>query len=532
MNHLDENDGLDAPNQKREAATAYQRFALEREDYLIRGREVASLTIPFLLPPDGTNSTSRLPTPYQGTGAEGVNNLASKLVLTLFPPSAPFFRLVAHPAAIRALAAEQGVDEETIVQTVNEDISVMEQEIQLEVETRALRPALYEVFRHLIVAGNALIRWDGPKMRVFSLANYVVKRDGSGTILWIVTEETMDRDALPEGVTAPKEKKVVKLYTAAKRTSDGKYRVWQEIEEAVFQADTIEEDALPYVVPRMFELVGESYGRGLGEHYLGDLISLEALSRAIVQSSAAAAHIVWMVNPNGFTRVQDLEKARTGAYVPGLTTDVQPLHLDKGADLQITAQTAQRIETKLNRVFLLNLGAQRDAERVTAEEVKLVAEQVEAAHGGSMSLFSEQLQLPIARTIIADMRAEEKLLKFEDGVISPKVITGLEGLGRTAELERFRTFLAVAGESLGQEVVVERLEPSGVLTRIAAATGVDTSGILKTEDKLAKERQAQQQAQALQSAIGPAAGGAAGPLAQAVVDNAGVEAGETQQAGQ
>ena len=33
------------------------------------------------------------PTPYQSVGSRGVTNLASKLMLALFPPQAPFFRL-------------------------------------------------------------------------------------------------------------------------------------------------------------------------------------------------------------------------------------------------------------------------------------------------------------------------------------------------------------------------------------------------------------------------------------------------------
>tara|TARA_R110002020_G_scaffold167780_6_gene356282 strand:- start:6608 stop:8200 length:1593 start_codon:yes stop_codon:yes gene_type:complete len=510
-------------NQKRPAAAAWARLEGEREDYLTRAREVSSLTIPFLVPPDGSTGNTRLPTPYQGTGAEGVNNLASKLVLTLFPPSAPFFRLVEDPATVRDLGEQQGLDEQgmrELVADVKADISVMEQEIATEIESRSIRPAIFEVFRHLIVAGNALIRWEDSSMRVFPLDQYVIKRDGSGAILCVVTCERLSASSLPDGVTAPPDAKEVKLYTAAERTKDGEYRVWQEIEDKIFNPGTVSKDELPYIAPRMFELLGESYGRGLGEHYLGDLVSLEALSRSIVQASAAAAHLVWLVNPNGFTKVSELQKARTGAYIPGLRSDVEALRLDKGADLSISANTAERIERKLHRAFLLNSAIQRDAERVTAEEIRYLAQQIEAAHGGTYSLMNEQLQLPIARRVMNDMEKQGRLPQLPKGVVEPKVITGIEGLGRSAELDRLRTLLAVATDHLGVEEVGRRVNGTNLLKRIAAATGVDDSGLWRSEEELAAEAQAAQQAALMQSIAGPTAGAAAGPVASALVENA------------
>ena len=66
---------------------------VDREQYLERAREVAKLTIPHLYPPKGANEATEYPTPYQSVGSRGVTNLASKLMLALFPPQAPFFRL-------------------------------------------------------------------------------------------------------------------------------------------------------------------------------------------------------------------------------------------------------------------------------------------------------------------------------------------------------------------------------------------------------------------------------------------------------
>ena len=76
------------------AQTTYTSLEGQRWSFLDRGRTSAELTIPYVLPPEGHGSATKYYTPYQGIGARGVNNLASKLLIALLPPNAPFFRLV------------------------------------------------------------------------------------------------------------------------------------------------------------------------------------------------------------------------------------------------------------------------------------------------------------------------------------------------------------------------------------------------------------------------------------------------------
>src|SRR5687767_367206 len=77
-------------------AARYQRLEEQRRPFLERARECARYTLPFLMPPEGHTKDTHFKTPWQGVGARGVNNLASKLLLTLLPPNSPFFRLVLH----------------------------------------------------------------------------------------------------------------------------------------------------------------------------------------------------------------------------------------------------------------------------------------------------------------------------------------------------------------------------------------------------------------------------------------------------
>ena len=86
-------------------ANRYQNLESSRSSFLSRGREAAKLTIPTLLPPDGHSGSTEYYTPYQGVGARGTNNLASKLLLALLPPNSPFFRLMIDDFDLAKIAA-------------------------------------------------------------------------------------------------------------------------------------------------------------------------------------------------------------------------------------------------------------------------------------------------------------------------------------------------------------------------------------------------------------------------------------------
>ena len=86
------------------AEARYRSLETFRQTFLDRARDCSELTIPSLIPPDIHTATSDLYQPYQGIGARGVNNLASKLSLALMPPNAPFFRFMVEPYSLKELA--------------------------------------------------------------------------------------------------------------------------------------------------------------------------------------------------------------------------------------------------------------------------------------------------------------------------------------------------------------------------------------------------------------------------------------------
>ena len=101
----------------------------------------------------------------------------------------------------------------------------------------------------------------------------------------------------------------------------------------------------------------------------------------MVEGSLISAKAMFLVNPNGVTRADSLARAENGAIVAGNAADVEALQVGKAADMSVALQTIQLLERRISFTFLMNESVQRDAERVTAEEIRLMAEQLESGSG-------------------------------------------------------------------------------------------------------------------------------------------------------
>ena len=138
---------------KNSIQSQYNKLEINRETYLARARDCAKLTIPTLFPDKNINDATEYKTPYQSIGARGVMNLASKLMLALFPPQAPFFRL-----SLDDLVYKQVQGEPSQKQTLEEGLSKIEKAVMDNMEVSNDRVAIYEALKQLIVSGNVLLR--------------------------------------------------------------------------------------------------------------------------------------------------------------------------------------------------------------------------------------------------------------------------------------------------------------------------------------------------------------------------------------
>jgi hypothetical protein len=236
----------------------------------------------------------------------------------------------------------------------------------------------------------------------------------------------------------------------------------------------------------------EAYGRSFCEELLGDLKSLEYLSKAIVEGSAAAAKIIFLCNPNGTTRPDSLARAANGSIVAGNPNDVAPLQMNKQADLTVALNTIARIEQRLSFAFLLNSAIQAGAQgrdRVTAEEIRMVAQELEAGLGGVYSILSVELQLPLVNRKMALMEKSGSLPKLPKGVVTPRITTGLDALGRGNDKAKLIEFITTLSQTIGPEGMTKFVNNRELIIRLAASDGLDTYKLIKSDEQLMEEEQ-------------------------------------------
>ena len=490
------------------ASSIYQHLAISRDPYMRRARDCAKLTIPHLLTEEGWSGSQKLYTPFQGIGARSVASLSSKLLMALFPPSTPFFRLAVDPYKLEELTGDPEIRTE-----VETTLNRIEQAVMAEVESQNYRPHLHEALQQLIVAGNALVHLpEEGGMKIYKMDRYVIKSSGDKFDL-IILKESISPSNLPESVIPDGElglgslDETVDVYTCIHRIGEDDYETWQEVfgEKVEATVGRYTSANLPWIPLRMESVTGESWGYGYATQYLGDLKSLEGLSQAMVEAAAMSAKVLWLVDPAAQTRARTLAERPNGAIREGRADDVSIVTMGaKGQDMRIAYEAIGQIKDRLGLAFLMNQGLQRQGERVTATEWRILAEELESVLAGVYGLLSKTLQLKLVDLVMARMTQDQRLPQIPSDIISPTVVTGLEALGRGADLQRLDAFVQGAGAVIGPELLNEYMNIGDYLARRATALGLVTDGLIKTEEEIQQQQQMQQMQSAAQT-FGPEA---------------------------
>lgn len=493
------------------ARERYSMLSTGRAQFLRIAVDCSELTLPYLIREDtGTNVHQNLVTPWQSVGSKAVVTLSSKLMLALLPPQTTFFKLQIRDDKVggeipKEVRSELDLSFAKIERTVMEAIAAS-----------ADRVTVHQAIKHLVVGGNALIFMSSEGLKHYPLNRYCVERDGNGNVIEIVTKEIINKSLLPEEFLAAYDKNTfvnenstvdvneVELYTHVKRK--GKQIVWyQECFDQTIPGTGGKAplDASPWLVLRFNTVDGENYGRGRVEEFLGDLKSLEALSQALVEGSAAAAKVVFVVSPSSTTKPATLESARNGAIVPGRPDDIGVVQVGKTADFATAAQMAANLERRIAEAFMqLNV---RQSERTTAEEVRLTQLELEQSLGGLFSLLTVEFLVPYLNRKLLTLQRENRLPKIPKDIVSPTIVAGINALGRGQDRESLTNFIMTIAQSFGPEGITQYLNADEAVKRLAAAMGIDVLNLLRSmEDRQQEQQQAaamaQQQAVVEQSA--------------------------------
>ena len=445
---------------------------------------------------------------FQSLGALLVNNLTAKLVMILFPPGRPAFRIEVSEEILQAAKAK-GIDEAEITNKAAQ----LEQQSTKRLFVNAGLSKLHRALKLLIVTGNALIYRDTTtgKFLVWGMHNYVQRRTPTGEPSQVVLKQRMRlsempkelaRDAIAKRAASENDESPLDLYTVIEWSGDGDARrveVHQQIgDKRVGPISTYPAHLCPWI-PAVWNLVdGEHMGRGYVEEYSGDFAKLSLISEQLGMYELESLNVLNLVDESAGGVVDDYQNADTGDYVPGKTGAVTAYERGDYNKIAAVNNGLAALATRLQMAFMYT-GQMRDAERVTAAEIRQVANEAENLLGGVYSLLAETVQTPIAYLTIYEVaRASGNLmLGVLNRTYKPQIVAGLPALTRAADTQNILQATQEAAAvvpALGQ--LSKRFDTEKIVELIFRNNSVDLDAISKSADQIAQEGQ-QEQAQAM-----------------------------------
>lgn len=507
----------------------FTRRNADRIEHLNRARLCASLTKPWIQPPEGWSENEKLPEPFSSLASRGITNLEGRLLLALFPPGVPWFKL--KPSS--RYKFDPNVDPEVIQEftsmlTLHEYIVLGRLERndgQGKTRTRraGFRSRMRAAISQLLICGDVLLQLtDRYTIKVHRLDNYVTFRDTSGDVLYHITQEEIDPLSLSKDMLAKCnldrdklnlmaiEKRMCKLYTRVSWQWEGKrWLIQQEINDHIIV--TSQEESSPYFsVP--FELAPAAhYGIGLCQANIGDIRSMNELTERTLDFAALASKHLFALDHNSQVRPQDLAQP-TGSVIQarvqsGQIADVGVLRADKLTDFNVVNAVRESIRRDLSAVMLMEGENQPQGERVTAYQVQRVAMELEGALGGVYAPIADSMQVPLIERLLYQLRRDGELPELPQESVEIEAVTGISALSREDDQGKLLQLMQVLAQ-LGPDSM-SRLDMSVLLDLLMRQSGIYEPGLVKTQEDIDAERDAamqQQQQMSMQDKMMDAAG--------------------------
>ncbi len=474
------------------AKSRYDALSSGRTSFLDIAVQCSELTLPYLIQRDQLRSSHKtLTQPWQSVGAKAVVTLASKLMLALLPPQTTFFKLqIADEKLGTEIPAE-------IRSELDLSFAKLERMVMDSIAASSDRVTVHQAIKHLVVGGNALLFMGKDGIKHYPLNRYVIERDGNGNVIEIVTKEQINKQLLPVDIVkdplrtndeSTNQNNDVEVYTHV-RLENNRWLWHQEVFDKKIPGTEgkAPKETSPWLVLRFNTVDGENYGRGRVEEFIGDLKSLEALSQAMTEGSAAAAKVIFLVSPSSTTKPQTLAKAGNGAIIQGRPEDVGVVQVGKTADFATAAQQMQTLERRVSEAFLVL--TVRQSERTTAEEVRLTQLELEQQLGGLFSLLTVEFLVPYLNRKLLVMQRSGELPRYPKNLVKPTIVAGINALGRGQDRESLTNFIMTIAQTIGPEGMMQYLNPDEFIKRLAAAQGIDVLNLVKSMEQRQQDQQ-------------------------------------------
>lgn len=494
------------------------RFDQYRDSQVVvKSSRYAFWTLPQLMAePNIVGTTQILQRDYQEIGALLVNNLGAKLASLLFPGSVPFFKVEPSDALLKEAERKGRTSTD-----VTAGLAKMELEASKRLFINASYNQLVQGMKHLIVTGNVVLHRDRKIRRTsaYGLQSFAVRRDGKGSLLDLVVREQTSFAGLSQDmqrvlrasnptrfVTSTARFDLnVELYTRVERkyTPNGAiyYEETQQVESIdVGTPGTYPEHLCPWTVVAWSLIPGEHYGRGLVEDFAGGFAKLSDLSEALALYGISSMKFVNLVAPGQGANIDELQAAETGEYVQGTKDGVHVHEVGDAGKIQAIGLQIESTFTNLARAFMYK-GNTRQAERVTAYELQLEAQEANTVLGGNYSSLAESVQVPTAHLLLTEVNPGT-LQGIISGDLKLDIEAGIPALGRAAAVQAILTVARDASAVVPALAQLDkRVNPARLMDLFYAGSSVITSDFFFTAEEQAQKDAAEKQINAGQAQV-------------------------------
>ncbi|ANS06230.1 hypothetical protein HOR19_gp37 [Phage MedPE-SWcel-C56] len=407
----------------------------------------AMWTVPWVCPQDNEDGKTQ----SKGNVAIGsrlVNHLANRIVDVMFPTDTPFFTLPLSPAADRRLRSElpdENAYAKKLLEFKKATLSV-EQDAMRDLNMTAYRPQAVMAVINAIVAGNAIIHRQPDRKRVvYGIKDFCVTRNLKGDLTSVLLRDSKrfedlgedEQRLVEEAKGRQKQDASVDIFTYYYLEHKTWHRV-QSVDEVVIEStrESYSLEEFPCVDITWDLSRGETYARGLVEANSILFHNVNEVSAVILDIVGILSNIKFFVDPASSVDINELNNSDRGTYHLGREGDVTKPDFKHVTELEAMRTLVAEWERQLSQAFLLNAGTIRDAERVTAEEIRVLARELESAFGGIYSKLALNWQQREADFLVAgiEKRVPDLDLDLHDVIVS----TGMESLSREGQLDALR----------------------------------------------------------------------------------------------
>lgn len=483
-------------------------FLKYRDDRIVeKSRLYAKFTLPSLLrvSEDMLNQDDQEVTrDYQSVGALLVNSLAPKITELLFPSTRPFVSLSYNDP-------ESELDSDEVAEVSGAMIKLQDAVAESLRENSSVS-TLTTLIKHLIVYGNPVLYRDAKEdtHRIYPVDTASMRRDGRGKVIDCIIKERVAQIVLPDTVRSMyghdnEDTTERYLYTRIRYTLNaagvGGYTITQVVQDFpdyIIGSAYYPEGTCPYVFPVWQLREGDHYARGMIEDYSPEFARLSMVSESSALYMQEALKVLHLVQGGG-AAVDDVMNAECGEAIPDPSSSGGGVRGYEVGDYQKVLQARDEVAAivqRLSAAFMYSANV-RDAERVTAAEIKQVAQEVERSLGGPYASLAKTLQIPLAKLHLSELNPAMLPALVQD-VLQIKVIAGVDALGRSAKATQLLQALQETAAAL--EVVsminqvVNSLDPSKVLETMFSANGVSIEDYSKSPEQVKQEADAERAA--------------------------------------